>query len=76
MAGNKTSIRVDSLANKICICHSITRIGLILNGIDMKNKSDPINVVGVNPLETVSDKDFFHVISHVPVIDWVEAGAA
>jgi hypothetical protein len=42
----------------------------------MKNKSDAINAVGVNPLETVSDNDLFHVVSHVPVLNWVEAGAA
>jgi hypothetical protein len=52
---NKTNIRVDLLVNKNMHCHSITRIGLILYKIDMKNKSDAINVIRVNPLETVSD---------------------
>jgi hypothetical protein len=54
----------------------MTRIGLILNGINMKNESDLINVVGVNRLETASDSYLFQVVSHVYVLDWVEAGAA
>jgi hypothetical protein len=42
----------------------------------MKNKSNPINVIGVDPLETASDNYLFQVISYVYVLDWVEAGAA
>jgi hypothetical protein len=33
----------------------------------MENKSDPINVIGVNPLKTASDNYLFQVISHVYV---------
>jgi hypothetical protein len=38
---------------------------MIINGIDMKNKSVPINEVG-DPLENVSDKDLLNVVSHQP----------
>jgi hypothetical protein len=47
----------------------------------MKNKSNPINVIGVNALETASDNYLFQFsgrqsCSHVYVLNWVEAGAA
>jgi hypothetical protein len=39
---------------------------MVLSGIDMKNKSNPINVIR-DPLQTVSDSDLFYIISNVPV---------